>query len=201
MNDLKQEIARIQQAVKENQDKYPGVNKWYEITKVAYERGELVKLLSGEDEYIYDADGELWLKPLAQNFSKDPIDVVCLFTGLSDLYFNEKYSDAVKDKLVRAFHEMVSGTAVQLYFAVKMFVSLCERLNAKSSYFYDYFSKEQLSDELYPIITNAVINRFQEMKTVFIYDCSHLKDGLYTLCVNYSKFLEDVGLNGFIEVK
>ena len=62
MTDLKQEISRIQKAEQNTRNQYPGVNKWYEITKIACERGELIKLLSADKEYIYDSKGRLWLR-------------------------------------------------------------------------------------------------------------------------------------------
>ena len=201
MNTLKQEIARIQQAARETQGKYPGVNKWYEITKVAYERGELIKLLSGEDEYIYDNNGNLWLHSGGPDadLDKDPIGIAALTTSGVSVYYEKTEDDEFKESFVEAFNQMTIGTPKQIYYAVQIFAQLASDDAVESGAFYNWIDNTPFTDCLRPMLFNAIKLRKKELISSKIYNCEKDSEGVYEHCKFYSQQTEDFGIKGFIE--
>ena len=199
MTDLKQEISRIQTAVKETQNQYPGVNKWYEIVKVACERNELVKLLSADDDYAYDASGNLWLHSGGPDadLDADPISISSLISGFYSYYREEKTVER-KQILIDAFNKMLRGTPQQFYFAVQIFYKLASNDINKSSPFYSIINKVKLSDELRPDVKSQIRSRKEELRNHKIFNCSTDDNGIYDHCIFYSELLEDEGAEGFV---
>lgn len=201
MTDLKQEISRIQAAVKETQNQYPGVNKWYEIVKVACERNELVKLLSADDDYAYDANGNLWLHSGGPDadLDADPISISSLVGGFYSYYLEERTAER-KQILIEAFYEMLRGTPQQLYFAVQIFCKLASNDANRSSPFYSVVNKIKISDLLCPEIKSTIQKRTEEIKNVSFLNTVNYQNGLYGWVLRKAKSLNNEGAVSFLEV-
>lgn len=199
MTDLKQEIGRIQQSVKETQNQYPGVDKWYEIVKVACKRGDFVKLLSANNEYAYDANGNLWLHSGGPDadLDADPISISSLVSGFYSFYREERTAER-KQLLINAFNEMLCGTPQQFYFAVQIFYNLASGDANKSSPFYSIVNKTKISDELRSTLVSKIHARKEELCNKKIFNCSTDDNGIYDHCIFYSELLEDEGVDGFV---
>lgn len=192
MQDLKNIITSIQ-ANKE-------LDKRYEIVKVAYERGELVKLLSADDEYAYDANGNLWLHSGGPDadLDADPISIRGIVSGIEKYYFNTD-SEEFKQKVVDAFFALLKGTPQQVYFAVQMFYALATDDADESSSFYDWIEEIKFTDSLRPALTNTMRSRRDELLCAKVFNSSRYSDGVYGKCVYYSNLLIEDGIVGFIE--
>jgi len=206
MTDLKKEITRIQEAVRATNKDFNGVNKWYEIVKVAYERGELINLLSGDDEYIYDADGKLWLAPDPKlGPDNDPLAIRTLFSSGVNIYGSDCPKDLQK-AFIKAFCNMLDGSPKQIYFAISIFYQLANidntyKSNALSQFYLASFGiSEYISDSLRPILKKTLNIRKVELSNTKIFNCKDNLNGVYDYALFYSKLLEKYGINGFVEV-
>lgn len=192
MTDLKHIITTIQSD--KNNDR------WYEIVKAAYERGELVKLLSADDDYVYDSDGNLWLHSGGPDadLDADPIDIRAVVSGIDKYYFKTE-SKKFKLKTIETFFELLRGTPQQVYFAVQMFCALASDDADESSAFYDFINKIPFTDALRPALTSTIHLRKEELSQCKIFNCAKKENGIYDHCIFYSELLEDEGIDGFVE--
>lgn len=195
MTDLKQEISRIQKAEQDTRNQYPGVNKWYEITKIAYERGELIKLLSADEEYIYDSEGRLWLRYSGPDWDlgANPIDIRAIVdNGLYELCTPNNKSE-LKQTITNVFNTMLDGTPEQVYFATELFYALADdTLEDK------YHPFEDIYKELAPIFTTFISENPEKLKAIKIYNCKDKDEGLYKLCEYYSNEIVKKGGKPFV---
>ena len=207
MDDLKQKILEIDSISRNNRGKYNGKSKYYAIVKLALERGELTKLLSADETYIYGNDNRLWLSaPYDLTLSDNPIHIISLLSELEMLYLKARRSDRIdktntagniKNAFAESFKEMCSGAPEQLYFAVQIFTWLTEGIKTGINAFEDVRQKKQLDDELRSFLIAGIANHNVELKNIHIYDCKERPDGLWGYCLYCSKKLETQGLKGF----
>ena len=179
MTELQEIIAKIQA------DK--NCDKWYEIAKVAYERGELINLFSADEKYTV---GNEWLKPdsqLSMGMDEGPINERALFSGIVNLYRKTK-DVKVKQAFIEVFAKMTVGTDKQIYFAIKLFYSL-----AKNSLLYKYYPFKDVYEELTPFLIGFVNKNTEKLKSIKVYICKDNDGGLYKLCEYYSNKIVEIG--------
>jgi hypothetical protein len=199
MDDLKLKITEIEEAVSATYGKYNVTNKFYEITKLAIERGDLVKLLSADQAYIYNKNGELWLAPISSlSFSEEPINISSIMSELEMIYIKAQDPNKIKEAFVSAFIQMTLGTPKQIYFAALIFTWLCESIADESCAFYNYETIEQLDDQLRPHLVMGIATSDVDLKSVRIYDCKNNQDGVLGHCRNCSNRLAEQGILGFV---
>ena len=202
MTDLKQEISRIQKAEQDTRNQYPGVNKWYEITKIAYERGELIKLLSADEEYIYDSEGRFWLRYSGPDWDLDanPIDIRAIVdNGLYELCTPDNKSE-LKQTITNVFYTMLDGTPEQVYFAVHIFSSLAIGDLNETSPFYDWINGVNFTDSLRLKLATTINQRESELKRVSFFNTVNFKNGLFDWILRKDQSLKKRGIKGFCEV-
>jgi hypothetical protein len=204
MDDLKKKIAEIEAEVKTNYR----FNRYEAIVQLAIDRNELNKLFSADPSYIYNNDGKKWLA-MNSYFGEtlEPFNIVSVFAAYMSIYLRIKIKDRkektfcsekLKMMFLEAFKDMVSGTPEQLYWAVKIFQHLSISIADRSSAFYRVAQSEQLDDELRPYLVMGIATSDIDLKTVHIYDCQNISDGLWGYCKFYSDKLKDKGIKGFI---
>ena len=201
MATVKQEIIRIQNEFNATRGQFHRPDMVYEITKVAFERGELIKLLSADDEYVRDADGRLWLATDPKlGPDNDPVDIAGIFIRGIDQLYSETHSEELKNDFVTVFKQMLTGTPEQFYFAIQLYVRVADMESDKSSHFAKYyFEKYSFADELLPFVREAAAQRAEELKTVKCYNAVLYSDGVYGWCCWQSEFYEqNFGLKSFM---
>ncbi len=190
MTDLKSIIIDIQ--AKKN------TNKWDEIVKVAYERGELIKLLSADDEYVYDANGQLWLAndPSLAPEDRNPMAIGPLISGVYNQYRKDR-CEVFKANFVSAVKQMASGNPKQIYLSAQIYHILAMGETNKISPFYSRANKDHALEELRIILEQSVASQKSELSVVFIYNCQNCKKGVYDYCRRISRDTTQIGLKGF----
>ena len=190
MTDLEQEIARL--AKMNYKDKFEG------IVKVAFQRGELIKLLSGEDEYVYDANGKAWLAP-SPCFGPDSnvidIDrVACMVNNICDDFG----TDNIKSILIPTLTEMLNGTPTQLYYAVRIYTQLARLEEGGLSNFSNWVYDQYFTNDFHPIVSSAIQSRINELKNTKI-EYIGLLNNLYEWCEICSEGLIRDGFSSITE--
>ncbi len=205
MTDLKQIISDIQCLKSRQSLNHADANPWYEISKVAYERGELIKLLSADDEYIYDAQGNLWLAHAPQYgvgvdySSEEPLDISALMNHGVYALCDELSSDEFKETFVTSVIQMLNGTPKQVYFGILIFYILSADIQDSISPFYSYVSDQQVDDEIRPFLCRIVKQRENELRNTFLFEWAKKTDGLWAMCYSYSQKLKKIGAESFVE--
>lgn len=197
MDDLKEKIAELEKVAENNWN----VNKFYEITKIALERNELIKLLSADSSYIYNSKGELWLAP-DKKFGPDPRHIVTgtIIDALEKIYYETK-SPKIKKNFILSIKEMISGTPQQFFLAIECFRKISEEIQSyrcrhsysKFDYFKEYNELPTLDDELRPFIIKAIEERRDFLKENSAYELN-----LWEHCEYHSRKLVELGLIGFM---
>ena len=197
MTDLKQEIARI-----ENESYNV---RFAEIIKIAYRRNELLNLLSGFDEYIYNSNGNLWLRP-NNEYTKwggpfvDDIDIRRLTNILNDVY-KELNDIKFKSALVEALSLMINGTPLQVYYATCVYCQLasleaggCGGLSNFSDWVHDYSFVEDLNAVMYSSIQSQKSKLTNsKLKNIGVFE------NVYSWCLNCSEELRRYGFAAITE--
>ena len=200
MNNLKEKIAELEKIAKNNWN----FNSFYEITKIALERNELIKLLSADSSYIYNSKEELWLAP-DKKMGPDPRPIVtgAIINALEKIYYETK-SPKIKINFISSIKEMISGTPQQFFLAIEYFRIISEEIQSnrrhsysKFDYFKEYNGLPTLEDELKPFIIKAIEERRDFLKENSAYELN-----LWEYCKYHSGKLVECGLIGFMpEIK
>lgn len=113
------------------------MSKYSEVVEKAYKNHELIKLLSGDESYITDANGKLYLAedPHKNGFDyegTDPMNLEALLSGVETYYRSLDRGSGERKKLsnelLNSIVEMAkSGNAVSVYFAARFYLSICRR--------------------------------------------------------------------------
>lgn len=191
MTDLKKEIARLETMSYE--DKFEG------IVKVALQRNELIELLSGEEEYVYDTAGKAWLAP-SPCFGPDAnvIDITRVAFMVNRLY-KETKDENIKSTLVDGLAVMLNGTPIQLYYAISIYCYLAGLEYDRSSAFAGYYvNKYSFAQDFLPTVVSAVKSRKKELLETKI-DYIGSLENLYVWCELRSKDLIRYGFSSITE--
>ena len=191
MTDLKKEISRLEKM--DYEEKFEG------IVRVALERNELIKLLSGEDEYVYDSSGKAWLAPLSGFGPNANLIDMDRISYMVTRLCNDFGSETVKSVLVSALTEMLGGTVKQFYYAVWVYCHLSSFEADQSSNFAQYYiTKRSFAREFHPVVFSAVQTRKKELQQTKIEYIGFL-DNLYEWCENRSEELVSDGFSSITE--
>ncbi len=198
MDDLKLKIGEIERMISNNQN----INRFYEITKLALERNELYKLLSADDSYVYNNNGEMWLAGNNKWYGMQSPGTIlehAIISALEKIYVETKSSE-IESELISAIKKMLYGTPQQFFLAIRCFSCISRDIQAyrkKYSYsHFDYFGRNKdipLDAELRPFIKKAIEERRDFIKDNFAYDCN-----LWQECEYQSRKLVEQGLIGFM---
>lgn len=190
MTDLKQEIRNLEG--KSFKEKFEG------IVKVAYPRKELIDLLSGDEKYIFDTNGNLWLAP--EDYwgpVDDDLNIAAATNAVNDIY-KESHDENLKNILVNALTEMLNGTPVQFYYAVCVFCHLASLEDSGVLYFSDWVNDYSFVNDMHPIVSNTVKLRKNELVKVKIKNIGQTNN-LYIWCRNKSNSIVNDGFAPFVE--
>ena len=200
MNDLREKVFEISTEVRKK-GRYNKKTKYYAITELAINRGELVKLLSGDESYIYDNEGQRWLVPYcALNETKDSYSVINICESLDEIYSDSKRSEVIRKQFVEAFKEMTQGTGEQIYYAVKIYTWLTKAIANKKTHFRKVGLQEQLDENFRQYLINGILNSNIDFQTIKIFDCIDYSEGLFGYLKSISSSLERDYHKGFMRL-
>lgn len=196
MTDLQKEIAKLEHL--NYREKFAA------IIKIAYQRNELLNLLSGDTSYIYDISGHLWLKPQEDcEWNSEPfvgdMDINTLAIMLNDVY-KELSDPNLKATLEDALTTMLSGTPLQFYYAMCIYCQLASLETNQSSGFARYYiHKYSFAQDFHTVVLEMVKSRKCELLNTYIKDIG-FQPNLYKWCESKSNTLVKDGFAPILEV-
>lgn len=168
-------------------------NRFYNIVKQAYSRGELQLLLSADEAYVRGND---WIKPdprLSMGYDKDPINIFAICSQLEGLFLDTADAD-IKTSIESALLSMIKGTDVQKYFAITAFYAIYRNAVSVKRY-----ALKDVGTKLWPVFFKYISENKQQLRSIKVYNCEDEDEGLYTLCRYYSKKIVELGGQPFIK--
>ena len=195
MDDLKEKIAELERVIENNWN----INKFYEITKIALERNELIKLFSADSSYIYNDKGELWLQEESEFNSSNFFYTENIFDAFFKIYKENQIKNLEK-VFVNTLKEMTNGTPEQLYFAVGIFSHFCYELTEEKNVFFGINLDSEIENELRTALKKRIEKEGFELEKYYFYECSYHKCGLLGYCVDSSTRIVELicGRKGFM---
>ena len=164
------------------------MNQYYDVVSRAAKYNELDKLLGGDDKYIRDSNGDLYLAEDIRltgcsEEDSDPMNLHAILSAIEIYYCKLNRKDGSKkrfrEELVQSLNRMIySENEIYLYFATKTYFILGKRDVANALYPF-----KGLYLEIKKSIEKQLIKKEEDLIRLKIYGGQNFEKGLWDVLI------------------